>query len=627
MAFKNSLSKADLGLGNVDNTSDLNKPISSKTQTALDLKADKSEIYTKTELDNKFNNLVIPEDYVTESELGNLAYKDSLSKTDIGLGNVDNTSDLNKPISTATQTALNLKANQSDLTSGLASKQDKLSETQLEAVNSGITKENYEYYTNSLVSLETFSFSWLTYENITVNYNGNYYIELNEDDISVLKSYISSNAKIGIIIHFATPTYYSAGYVTNQIRLYLGNETTNIEIKLGAYRVRFGYHPMYLVLAKDGFMIVNQEIEKTQYALYSDSAEKSTYVTDGVEGGTSSQVVLGDGSLKAISDIAPSTDLSGYYTSSEVDTKLDTKLDKTGGNISGHIYLTGSKPSSSTGNTSQIVFGTSSTQHVVLSSNDNTLVINPTTTTTTNQIVLCLDKQSQFPSGITSGGTINAKILQENGTTLSSKYQTALGYTPVNKAGDTIEGDLTVSGWLTTDTILPLNPGMTSIGNGSKKLFNTVYTTFLNNGAVDLTVGNILQKDDISYDMSPSISSTTPDNFIGTLNVGSGAYYLYAPVIKMYRHTITIKAGTTYIIVYYFSLSSTPITLSDALNYNITGSVYKLGEIIGFVSYGFYNEDNSVAIDLLGSHIDGGGSYHADDQYIATAITDTVSEL
>lgn len=33
------------------------------------------------------------------------------TKTDIGLGNVDNTSDADKPISTATQTALNLKAN------------------------------------------------------------------------------------------------------------------------------------------------------------------------------------------------------------------------------------------------------------------------------------------------------------------------------------------------------------------------------------------------------------------------------------------------------------------------------------------------------------------------------------
>lgn len=37
----------------------------------------------------------------------------SLSKSDVGLSNVDNTSDANKPVSTATQTALNLKANDS----------------------------------------------------------------------------------------------------------------------------------------------------------------------------------------------------------------------------------------------------------------------------------------------------------------------------------------------------------------------------------------------------------------------------------------------------------------------------------------------------------------------------------
>jgi hypothetical protein len=42
----------------------------------------------------------------------NVIFTSSTSKTDIGLGNVDNTSDLNKPVSTATQTALNLKQNQ-----------------------------------------------------------------------------------------------------------------------------------------------------------------------------------------------------------------------------------------------------------------------------------------------------------------------------------------------------------------------------------------------------------------------------------------------------------------------------------------------------------------------------------
>jgi len=40
----------------------------------------------------------------------------NLTATDVGLGNVDNTSDLNKPVSTATQTALNLKQNTLTLT-------------------------------------------------------------------------------------------------------------------------------------------------------------------------------------------------------------------------------------------------------------------------------------------------------------------------------------------------------------------------------------------------------------------------------------------------------------------------------------------------------------------------------
>lgn len=62
-------------------------------------------------------------------------YWKTLDKNSVGLGNVDNTSDINKPISTATQTALNLKANTSALaskadttalTAGLATKQDKL---------------------------------------------------------------------------------------------------------------------------------------------------------------------------------------------------------------------------------------------------------------------------------------------------------------------------------------------------------------------------------------------------------------------------------------------------------------------------------------------------------------------
>lgn len=65
--------------------------------------------------------------------LGSLAYKNALTKTDVGLGNVDNTSDEEKPISTATQAALDKK-------------QASLTATQLNAVNSGITSGKVSTY-------------------------------------------------------------------------------------------------------------------------------------------------------------------------------------------------------------------------------------------------------------------------------------------------------------------------------------------------------------------------------------------------------------------------------------------------------------------------------------------------
>jgi hypothetical protein len=94
------LDKTDIGLGNVDNTSDADKPISDDTQDALDLKYDASN----------------PAGYITAAEVPespvlsvNQQVGDVfLDKYDIGLENVDNTSDADKPISDATQDALDL---------------------------------------------------------------------------------------------------------------------------------------------------------------------------------------------------------------------------------------------------------------------------------------------------------------------------------------------------------------------------------------------------------------------------------------------------------------------------------------------------------------------------------------
>jgi hypothetical protein len=53
-----TLSKEVVGLSNVDNTSDMNKPISTAVSGALYLKADKSELanyYTESEVDSLLN--------------------------------------------------------------------------------------------------------------------------------------------------------------------------------------------------------------------------------------------------------------------------------------------------------------------------------------------------------------------------------------------------------------------------------------------------------------------------------------------------------------------------------------------------------------------------------------------
>ena len=99
LAYKNGLTKEEVGLGNADNTSDLNKPISTATQNALDLKADKSELFSKN-YNDLTNKPTIP---TKTSQLTNdSGYLTKVSKSDVGLGNVDNTADANKSVKYAT---------------------------------------------------------------------------------------------------------------------------------------------------------------------------------------------------------------------------------------------------------------------------------------------------------------------------------------------------------------------------------------------------------------------------------------------------------------------------------------------------------------------------------------------
>ena len=130
-----SVTKAQVGLEFADNTADANKPISTATQTALNTKAPTSHAtsattygvgsttnYGHVKVDsilsttsvNPVQNKAVKAELDTKalntdltSHATSKTNPHSVTKAQVGLSNVDNTSDASKPISSATQTALN----------------------------------------------------------------------------------------------------------------------------------------------------------------------------------------------------------------------------------------------------------------------------------------------------------------------------------------------------------------------------------------------------------------------------------------------------------------------------------------------------------------------------------------
>lgn len=102
-----NLTKSSVGLANVDNTADADKPISTATQTALDLKSDTTHTHVAANITMASQRILGRN---TTGSGGAEELTSTQVKSIIGLSNVSNTSDADKPISTATQTALDGKA-------------------------------------------------------------------------------------------------------------------------------------------------------------------------------------------------------------------------------------------------------------------------------------------------------------------------------------------------------------------------------------------------------------------------------------------------------------------------------------------------------------------------------------
>ena len=114
------LTKAAVGLGNADNTSDDDKPVSTAAAAALAGKVDTTDSRlsdARTPTAHKSTHATGGTDALSPADIGaataaqgakadTAVQPAGLTKAAVGLGNADNTSDANKPVSTATATAL-----------------------------------------------------------------------------------------------------------------------------------------------------------------------------------------------------------------------------------------------------------------------------------------------------------------------------------------------------------------------------------------------------------------------------------------------------------------------------------------------------------------------------------------
>lgn len=117
----NSLDKNSVGLSNVDNTSDANKPISTATQGALDKKVDivankslvanleiakLAGLKTQNELNISISDAKksgTDAQTTINNHIKDTNNPHNVTKDQVGLSNVDNTADINKEVKTATQ--------------------------------------------------------------------------------------------------------------------------------------------------------------------------------------------------------------------------------------------------------------------------------------------------------------------------------------------------------------------------------------------------------------------------------------------------------------------------------------------------------------------------------------------
>lgn len=158
-ANPHEVTKAQVGLSNVDNTADLDKPISKATQAALDV--------LDTSLDTHIADKTNPH---------------NVTKEQLGLGNVENTADKDKPVSDAVQNVLDTKVDKI-IGKGLSTN-DFTNEDKSKLDNSMSNRKLSTEEINELTSKNVGDLIYNTTINKYVYWNGTSWEEVGDTDLS-----------------------------------------------------------------------------------------------------------------------------------------------------------------------------------------------------------------------------------------------------------------------------------------------------------------------------------------------------------------------------------------------------------------------------------------------------------
>lgn len=245
----------------------------------------------------------------------------------------------------------------------------------------------------------------------------------------------------------------------------------------------------------------------------------------GYAAGTTRNFTAGGSNWTVYAPYTTDVDLDSYY------------LRLSGGTMTGHIYLGGAQAESSTGNTSQIVFGTANTQYLALSSNTNRLILNPATNGTVGQACISVGSQA-FASylAMNSGGKLGVgtsspseklhvlgNILADNGNgSFVQIGNIRLVYDSANNAIKVIHSNGGNANLYATGGVSALGAGQESGGGGGDVTWallaspatggRTIHSSYISSALsnyLPLSGGNMTGSIDSAY-YSLAYSSTNP---------------------------------------------------------------------------------------------------------------------